>query len=57
VQALQSLADNKRRRLRSIIICLHVIFITSVFTVGILSLANRLGLGAGICIGNILDTE
>jgi hypothetical protein len=25
--------------------------------VGTLSLANRLGLGAGICIGNILDTE
>jgi hypothetical protein len=25
--------------------------------VGILSLANRLGLGAGICIGNILDAE
>jgi hypothetical protein len=25
--------------------------------VGILSLANRLRLGAGICIGNILDTE
>jgi hypothetical protein len=25
--------------------------------VGILSLANRLGLGAGICIDNILDTE
>jgi hypothetical protein len=24
---------------------------------GILSLANRLGLGAWICIGNILDTE
>jgi hypothetical protein len=25
--------------------------------VGILSLASRLGLGAGICISNILDTE
>jgi hypothetical protein len=25
--------------------------------VGIFSLANRLGLGAGIYIGNILDTE
>jgi hypothetical protein len=25
--------------------------------VGILSLANRLGLGVGICIGNILDAE
>jgi hypothetical protein len=25
--------------------------------VGILSLTNRLGLGAGICTGNILDTE
>jgi hypothetical protein len=33
VQVLQSLADNKCRRLRSIIICLHVIFITSVFTI------------------------
>jgi hypothetical protein len=28
-----------------------------VLCVGILSLANRLGLGAGICIDNILDTE
>jgi hypothetical protein len=26
-------------------------------SVGILSLASRLGLGAGICISNILDTE
>jgi hypothetical protein len=26
-------------------------------SVGILSLANRLGLGAGICIHNILDTK
>jgi hypothetical protein len=35
-----------------------IIFIeASVIAVGILSFANRLGLGVGICIGNILDTE
>jgi hypothetical protein len=28
-----------------------------VLNAGILSLASRLGLGAGICISNILDTE
>jgi hypothetical protein len=36
---------------------LFFFFGRDVYSVGILSLENRLGLGAGICIGNILDTE
>jgi hypothetical protein len=47
VQALQSLAD-KCRRLRPIIICLHVIFIASVFTI-----IYKRGAGSQIDISSI----